>query len=201
MLSVKIDQKDLQRLGVFINGIKDTRGLMKDVGQYMTSSTQRKIEQGIQPENAPLTKAWKKGGLPLKDTGKVISSISFKYDNTTAVIGTEATQGWLIHQGGTIKPKTAKKLYIPAGWKTRQMMRKFGLTPAKCIEGMKAAGYKVFAPKGKKAVMAQQGKGDPFVLFVLKDSVDIPARPFLTVDDLDEQIITEKAIEWLNQKI
>jgi phage gpG-like protein len=205
MLSVKIDQKDLQRLRVLINGIKDARGLMSEVGQYMTSSTQRKIEKGIQPENAPLTRAWKKGGLALRDTGKYMSSINYKSDNNKAVIGTKAIQGPLIHQGGTVKPKKAKKLYIPAGWKARQMMRKFGLTPGKCIEGMKRAGYSIWKSKSGKAMMAalkgaKGKKAEPFVLFILKDRVTIPARKHFFIDSVDKQVITEKAVTWLKKK-
>lgn len=205
MLAVKIDQKDLQRLGVLINGIKDTSGLMKDVGQYMTASTQRKIDAGIQPENAPLTRAWKKGGLPLRDTGKYISSINFKSDNTTAVVGTKAVQGRLIHQGGAVKPKKAKKLYIPAGWKARQLMRKFGLTPGKCIEGMKRAGYSVWKSKSGKAMKAalkgaKGKKGEAFVLFILKDRVTIPARKHFYIDSTDKQVLMEKAVSWLRKK-
>jgi phage gpG-like protein len=205
MLSAQINTSDLTKIRSIADKVRNTGGLMSEVGQYMTSSTQRKIDKGIQPENAPLTRAWKKGGLPLRDTGKYMSSISHRSDNAKAVIGTKAIQGPLIHQGGTVKPKKAKKLYIPAGWKTRQMMRKFGLTPGKCIEGMKKAGYKIWKSKSGKALMAAQKgakgkKAEAFVLFVLKDRVTIPARKHFFIDSVDRQVLMEKAAQWLKKK-
>jgi len=205
MFSVAVDLKDLTKIRSIADKAGNTGGLMEGVGQYMASSTQRKIAGGIQPENAPLTRAFKKGGLALRDTGKYIASITQKSDSTKAVVGSASIQGRLIHQGGTIKPKKAKKLYIPAGAKARQMMRKFGLTPGTCIEGMKRAGYGIWMSKSGKALMAAQKgakgkKGDAFVLFVLKDSVTIPARKHFFVDSVDKSVITEKQKTWITPK-
>ncbi len=171
----------------------------------MTASTQRKIQGNIQPDNASLTRAYKKGGLTLRDTGSYMSQITHKSDSTKAVVGSAAIQGRLIHEGGTIKPKKAKKLYIPAGWKTRQMMRKFGLTPGKCIEGMKRAGYNIWRSKSGKALMAalkgaKGKKGEAFVLFILKDKVTVPARKHFFVDSVDKSVIMEKQKAWVIPK-
>ena len=37
--------------------------------------------------------------------------------------------------------------------------------------------------------MAQKGKQSPFVLFVIKNKVEIPARPFLYIDQKEETYI------------
>lgn len=37
--------------------------------------------------------------------------------------------------------------------------------------------------------MTQKGKQAPFVLFVIKDKVEIPARPFLYIDKKEEAFI------------
>ncbi|MBI4691703.1 MAG: phage virion morphogenesis protein [Nitrospirae bacterium] len=203
MLSLKIDMRALTKIMEIPKKIINAHGLMNDIGQYMVSSTQRKINSGIEPINAPLTRAWKKGGgLTLRDTNKLASSIAHKADSQQVIIGTNAVQGRIQQLGGTVKPKSAKKLYIPAGWKTRQVMRKFGMTPGKCIEGMKNAGYSIWRSKTGKALMAalkgaKGKKGEAFVLFVLKDSIEIPARRYLDIDTADKEIITEKTRNWI----
>ena len=89
--------------------------------------------------------------------------------------------------------KNARSLAIPAGARTRTLMRQYGATPRSCIDGMKAGGYSVWTVKakgGSSVVMARKGKrGIPFALFILKRSVKIPARPFLFIDELDEKVI------------
>lgn len=203
MVSIKIDLKDLARLKEIPKRLSNMKPLMDEIGEYMVSSTQRKIKEGIQPENSPLTRAWKKGGLALRDTGRLMSSIDHKADAQSVTIGTNVLYGRLQQLGGKIVPKKANKLYIPDGWKTRQMMRKFGLTPGKCIEGMKKAGYGVWRSKSGKAMMAAEKgkKGKPFVLFILKNSVEIPKRRFLNIDSLDRKVISQKVDSWLNQNI
>jgi len=173
--------------------------LTNEVGRYMVSSTQRKIKEGVPPPNVPLTRAYKKGSkLTLRDTGRLLSSITYKADSEKAVIGADVEYARIQQLGGVIKPKKARELYIPASWKTRQLMRKFGATPARCIEGMKRAGYQVYRPKGKKVIMARTGKrGKPFVLFILKRQVEIPARPFLGIDEKDKKVIKQKVLKWL----
>lgn len=154
MLSVEIDMRDLTKIRSIADKAVNAGALMKEIGQYMTSSSQNKIQGNISPDNAPLTRAFKKGGLTLRDTGQYAASITSRSDNTKAVVGTAAIQGRLIHEGGVIRPQKARRLYVPAGYKTRQMMRKFGLTPGKCIEGMKEAGYNIWKSKSGKALMA-----------------------------------------------
>lgn len=197
MIELKIDFKDLAKLKELPNKIL-SKALFEDIGQYMVSSTQRKIKTGIEPINSPLTRAWKKGGLQLRDTGRLMSSISHKADEHSVTIGTNVIYGRIQQLGGIIRPKKAKKLWIPSGWQTRKLMRRFGHTPSAVMKGMKAAGYKLWQSKSGKAMLASKEKGKkPFVVFVLKDKVEIPARRYLNIDAMDRNIIIQKVGQCL----
>ena len=175
-------------------------GLMDDLGGYMVESTQRKIQSNITPGNAPLTRAVKKGGLTLRDRGQYMASFSHRAGSQQVTIGTNKEQGKIHNLGGEIKPKKAKALYIPAGAQTRTLMRRFGMTVSACIKGMKAAGYSIWKSRSGKALLARKDKGKPFVLFILKRSVSIPARRHLTIDTQDRTVIRERVKKWIVQR-
>ncbi|MEM1542871.1 MAG: phage virion morphogenesis protein [Ignisphaera sp.] len=164
--------------------------LMREIGTYMVSSTQRKITSNIPPANAPLTQAVKQSNLTLRDTGRLLSSITYLAYPHQVIVGTNLIYAPIQQLGGTIKPRKAKKLWIPAGAHTRKLLRRYG-TPQGVIEGLRAVGYRVWISKSKRAVLYAKKGGSPQVLFILKDQVDIPARPFLRVDEKDEKIVPE----------
>ncbi len=152
MIELKVDVKELTKLKELPNKII-SKSLFENIGQYMASSTQRKIKGGIDPVNSPLTRAWKKSGLQLRDTGRLLSSITHKVDEHSVIVGTNVIYGRIQQLGGTIRPKKAKKLWIPAGWESRKLMRRFGHTPSAVMKGMKAAGYKLWQSKSGKAML------------------------------------------------
>jgi phage gpG-like protein len=91
-------------------------------------------------------------------------------------------------EGGTITAKNAKALFVPAGAKTRTLMRSYGAsTPRGLIAAMGADGYGFFSA-GRVFFVYKKGKrrGKEFALFIISHSVKIPARPFLFIDDQDE---------------
>ena len=185
----------------------DPRPLLERVGAYGASSSQRRIAGGMDPENAPLTRAWKKGSdTTLRDTGKLQGSITHRATRRAAAWGTNEIQARLLHEGGTVRPRKAKKLAIPAGWKVRRLMRRYGETPGSCIEAMRSSGdYAVWTSRSGKAVLAKRktaaGKAPVFVLFILKDSVTVPARPFLRLDDGDRAEIDRIAKRYLTDAV
>ena len=94
------------------------------------------------------------------------------------VVGTPLQYAAIHKEGGTIKAKNVKYLCIPAGRRTKKLMRQFGLKPR--------------VDKDKRCLWAKQGKrGKPFVLFYLKSSVKIPKREFFRLDPEDERILLE----------
>jgi phage gpG-like protein len=177
---------------------RSPKDLMDRVAQYGESSTVRRIRDGVGPENAPLTRKYKKSGNTLRDTGALMNSITAESSATYAAWGSSLPYARIQQEGGTIEPKKAKKLAIPAGWQARRLMRKYGESPAKCIQGMKAAGYRVWFLEN--AIMADEGKGQ-FVLFIRKDSVEIPARQYLKIDDADEREIERIVNHWLGEDV
>ena len=180
--------------------VADMQGLMERIARHGVSSTVRRIKEGVPPPNAPLTRGWKRGNdTPLRDTGRLMGSITYRAGRHFAAWGTNVEYARIHQLGGEIKPKRARKLAIPAGWHTRRLMRKYGETPEKCLEGMRRAGWKIWFTDG--AIMGQQprkrGKAKPVVLFIRKESVTIPPRPFLRIDDQDKREIFEMVSQWV----
>lgn len=170
----------------------DFSPVMRRLSSYLVSTGQRRIQGGLNPPNSGLTRAIKGGAKPLMDSGSYIASIAGKSSARQAEAGSAKKWARLLQEGGTIKPVKAKFLTIPAGARTRTLMRRYGMTPRACIEAMKADGYSIWTSYGKGGanMFARKGKkGQMFLLFILKKSITIPARPHLYIDAQDEIVI------------
>lgn len=164
--------------------------ILNQVGDYLVSKTISKISSNVPPPNAPLTVAWKQNTLTLRDTGLLMSSIHKFVANNSLYVGTDRLYAPIQQHGGTIYPKNAQKLAIPAGWNTRRVMRSKGVLPRVAITALKSEGWKIWFTE--KAIMgrppgAKKAQGQ--VLFVRKSSVTIPPRPFLYIDGEDSLVI------------
>ncbi len=170
--------------------LNNLTNLHRRAANHMVSSTQAKINGGIGPANAPLTVAVKKNSKTLRDSGALMASIARSFSPNEASVGTNKSYAKIHQFGGTIKAKRTW-LFIPAGWKTRTLQRRYDFKAGPLIRKMRDAGYSVwFQVKGSKGVvLAREGKRKPFVLFILKKEVRIPARPFLTITQKDRDII------------
>jgi len=180
--------------------VSDLRPLMEEIGARMVSVTQERIKEGVPPPNAPLTRAWKKGNdTPLRDTGALMASLDYRAGAEFVAWGSNLPYARIQQLGGRVEPKKAKKLAIPAGWHTRRLMRRYGETPEKCLEGLKRAGWKIWFTDG--AIMGRpprkRGRAKPVVLFIRKEAVEIPARPFLRFEEPEKREIREAVREWL----
>lgn len=170
--------------------------LLEMVGVMAVSLVQKNIVSGSWAPNAPLTVDVKGSSKPLRDTGGLLASLAKRIEGGAVIVGTNHRAARILHDGGTITPKAARSLAIPAGKQTKAFMRMYGPTPRACIEGMKAAGYSVWIPKGKPVILARQGKGESartHLLFILRKSVTIPARPFMRLPRASVSIL-EKAV-------
>lgn len=165
----------------------DLSPTMRKVGAYLVSSAVRKINAGVPPENAPLTQAVKQGNKTLRDNGQLMSSIAPQSGKTWAAAQTNLKYAKIQQEGGEIRGGS-KGLWIPASAKTRTLMRKFNAQkPGELIQAMKSDGYSFF--RTGKVFCAKSKRGKPFALFIIKESVKIPARPFLHIDEKDEKFI------------
>ncbi len=172
--------------------------LLDRIGVLAVSLVQKNMETGSWIQNAPLTQAVKRGTKPLRDYGDLFNSPAYRIEGNKVLIGINRPYAELIHNGGTIRPKTAKSLAIPASAETRKFMRMYGATPRDCIAGMQNAGYTVYRPKGKNVILAQKGKkGKTHMLFILRKSVTIPARPFLRLPEAYRKFMVSTIQGWL----
>jgi len=165
--------------------------VMKKAAMYMQSSALKKIRGGIAPANAPLTQEVKRGSQTLRDRGELMQSIAPHSGDLWADASTNLKYARIQQEGGTITAKNAKALFIPAGAKTRTLMRSYGAwTPRSLISVMEAdhgffrAGRVFFAYKKSTGKSGRRGK--EFALFIISHSVKIPARPFLYFDEKDD---------------
>lgn len=160
---------------------------MPKIAAYLQSCANKKINRGVSPANAPLTAAVKQGNKTLRDTGALAASIAAHSGKDWADASTNLKYARLQQEGGTITGR-GKGLWIPAGARTRQLMRQYSATsPGQLIRAMKGAKWKMW--RAGKAWMAQRGKQAPFVLFIIKNKVQVPARPFLYIDRKEESYI------------
>jgi len=181
--------------------------VMKKASMYLQSSANKKINSGISPANAPLTQEVKEGSQTLRDRGELAVSISPHSGDLWADASTNLKYARIQQEGGTITPKNAKALFIPAGAKTRTLMRSYNAwTPRSLLSAMEGeynffkAGRVFFAykkGKGKK-------RGKEFALFIISKSVKIPPRPFLYIDEKDQEylmkLIKEGVMSSLGRK-
>jgi len=163
--------------------------VMRKAAMYLQSSADKKISGGVNPANAPLTQEVKRGGQTLRDRGELAQSVAPHSGELWADASTNLAYARIQQEGGTVTPKNAKALFIPASAKTRTLMRSYGAsTPGKLIKAMEAdygffrAGRVFFAYKKGKG----KNRGKEFALFIISKSVKIPARPFLYIDEKDE---------------
>jgi phage gpG-like protein len=170
--------------------------VMRKAAMYLQSSADRKISGGVAPPNAPLTQEVKRGSQTLRDRSELVKSIASHSGDSWADASTNLAYARIQQEGGTISPKNAKALWIPASAKTREKMRHYNAwTPGKLIAAMKADGYAGYKAgkayfiykKGRELKSGKHGKrGQEFMLFIIKDSVKLPPRPFLYIDEKDE---------------
>ncbi|MEL3903505.1 MAG: phage virion morphogenesis protein [Treponemataceae bacterium] len=168
--------------------------LMRELSLMGLSAIQKNIESNIKPENAPLTKAVKRGDNTLKDSGRLRASLTARHSETEAVIGTNVPYA-RVHNpedGKTetvIKPKRGKFLCLPATPYTRRLFRIYGWSAKEVIDGLRAKGIAVYRPyrkgtsiRGNVIMMKEKGK-EAKAIFILKQRVTIPARPFMFLSD------------------
>jgi phage gpG-like protein len=177
-------------------------GKLETIGAMAADMIRGKIHKGDGfAALSPATAAYRGPGRPLQDTGGLRDSITFKViDEKTVSVGTNKPYAAIQHNGGVIRKKK-EWLWIPAAG-VRQIMRgkNGGYSVTDVIRSVKSQGYKVFR-KGrtfvyseKKRTRNEEGKlvYKHHVLFYLKKSVEIKARPFFFLTDNDMKILMQE---------
>jgi len=185
---------------------------MKKAAMYLQSSALGKINSGIKPANAPLTQEVKQGSQTLRDNGDLMRSIAPHSGDLWADASTNLKYARIQQEGRTITPKNAKALFIPASAKTRTLMRSYGAhTPRSLINAMRSDNYSFYKvgrlffayKKGKTLKNGKEGKQgkEDFPLFIISKSVKIPARPFLYIDEKDNQYLMKLIQEGVSNSL
>lgn len=178
----------MELVGDFRAPVPDSRRLLNRAAMYQRSEVVRRIQNKVSPPNAPLTVAGKKGARPLRDSGLLQSSITYRTSGNTAVVGTTRIGARINNEGGTIRPKKSRKLWIPADFKIKLDLRKAG-SISNLIRSYKRQGYRCFMSPSGKAFLYCKKKEKPQKMFILRDKVTIPARPFMYFSNQDAEKI------------
>lgn len=185
------DHEVRDKLEAMKDAVKRAGPLMNELGEAQVTATRQRIRGGNMTPLSPLTKAYKGGTRPLQDTGALLASIHYKAGDDSVEVGTDRPQAPMLQNGGTIRPKKAKKLAIPASSFTRKCERRYGKSARNVIDGLKADGWNVFVTD--KSIQARKGDRTE-LLYVRAKKAVIPARPFLFLSDKDNARIA-KAIK------
>ena len=170
--------------------------LFDRLGNRAVSLVQRNIEQGPWAPNAPLTASVKQGNRPLRDRGQLLSSITYRVEGNRVIVGTNHVAAEILHNGGTIRPKRAKALAIPAGPWVRTLMRGTDLQPRVVLEQLKDSGWSVW--RQKNVILGQApGEKEPIPLYILMTAVTIPARPFMRLGAEDSASLSRYVVDIL----
>ena len=182
-------------------------GKLAAIGGMAVELIRSKIHKGdgFAPLSAATT-GYRGQGRPLQDTGSLRDSITFKaVDEKTVSIGTNKPYAAIQNNGGVIHAKK-QWLWIPAAG-TRQLQRRFGYSPTDVLQGLKNAGYSIFRKgrtmcyREKKKRRNEQGilQNVDHVLYYLKKSVEIPARPFFYLNENDMKLLMKEVGSALEQ--
>lgn len=161
--------------------IEDKR-LLKAIGATITTNIKRRIrENQIKPETTNKSK----NKATLTESGRLVNSITYTVRGSSIVVGTNLTYAKIQHEGGTILPKKAKYLAIP-------------LTPAAKLKSPREWDDTFI----KKGIIFRNLDNDKIeALYKLQKSVKIPARPYLFINQTDENQIKKLIIHYYNAKI
>ena len=158
---------------------KDTAPFMEKVALFAESAIQKNIESNIPPANAPLTVALKNGSKTLKGKSGMLRQLHSSYNKTTATVTSPAPYARIQNEGGTILPKNAKYLCVPANADIQKLTKEMkGVRNAlKTLEGL---GYVIYRPYKRgsstmraNVIMGKKKTGKPELLFILKKSITI----------------------------
>ena len=156
--------------------------ILKTVGTLAVRQIQRRIK------NKRISPTTNKKGTTLVGRGNLLRSIRFRAEGDTVIISAgdaSIPYARIHHEGGTIRPKNAKYLAIP-------------LTPSARLSAPRDYPGETFIAKG--IIFEKIAGSDKIVpLYALKKQVEIPARPYMYIDNADKDIIRKAIVDKLHQ--
>jgi phage virion morphogenesis protein len=152
---------------------ENPRGLYDNIGASLVTSTRRRFEQGVAPDGSPWPpsmRALAEGGKTLIDRARLMGSITHEADDGGVSVGSNVVYAAIHQLGGAIQQGAREQvLHFKHNART---------------------GRTRFAKANSKANFAKKVEVGP-------RTINMPARPFLGIDDDDDREIELLAKEWL----
>jgi phage gpG-like protein len=192
-LKITVDLKEtsakLLRLSSHLLSMKPA---LDEIGQLGVTSVKNNFKFGGRPSK------WKeplfRTGKTLRDTGDLMGSIAYDVQWKTVLVGTNSIKAKIHHFGGVIRAKNVKAMPIPLNKQAAKAQRNvksvrdipdLALIPR---PGKPPLLVKFKGRKLKSGAYSMKGAAlEPW--FILKKSVNMPARPFLLLQPQDKKRI------------
>jgi phage virion morphogenesis protein len=115
MATISLATQDINALLATAAGIHQTRALMAQLGRALHSNTLMNFRRGTEPDGTPWLPLKTRRGQPLRDTGRLMRSITWEANDDTAVIGTNVIYARAHNFGvvGKLLPRTFLGMAAP----------------------------------------------------------------------------------------
>lgn len=167
---IRIELDDTEaRLGLerLVARMRDPRPVLDEIGSYLVTSTIRRFEREVGPDGIRWPKsrrAEREGGQTLTDTGRLRASITHRLTPDAVEVGTNVVYAAIHQFGGAIRREARTQVLAFRA-------RGRGFASRRSTRARRAGAVRV--------AFAQIGAHD----------IDMPARPFLGLDDRDREAI------------
>jgi phage gpG-like protein len=125
MISIKYSINDMEAktgLKELSKRLTNPQQALRECGLVLLRSISKTFKAGGRPVRwQPSARAKMSGGRTMIKTARLLRSITMDVSGKTLTVGTNVKYAGILHEGGTIRPKTAKalKFNIPGiGWRT-----------------------------------------------------------------------------------
>lgn len=125
-MQIRGEDKIARMLGQLHRRMGDLSPLMERIGSVLEESVLHRFETTTGPDGArwsPSIRAREKGGKTLTDSGRLKLSINYRASSSSVAVGTNVIYAAIHQFGGTIRPKSAKRLTfrLPGGLGVRSV--------------------------------------------------------------------------------
>ena len=154
------------------------RRLLEALGLIVSRDVKRRIRAGkVVPSS-------NNGGTTLVRSAKLVNSIHHIITGEKVDIGSNLVYARIHHEGGTIKPVRAKYLAIP-------------LTKEAAVRRPRDWAD-TFIAKG--VIFRNTGGGEIEALYALKKQVQMPARPYMFIDQNTRDSMRALAVDYIGKE-
>ena len=194
-MTIRLENKGMRevrkRFRRMARAIEDPRPVLRDFGHQVVATISENWQRvGRGQDSRP-------GMPPAVRSGYLRQGVTFEVLSGRAVeIGTNLVYGRIQHEGGTIKPKRARALAIPiAPEAERRGPREW---PDGSLFMIESDDPETIGVLFRTKPGAKDSEGELEALYVLRGSVEIPARPWLLVRREDTDYFMERMQEELS---